>query len=313
MNLGQNIATLRKEFQLTQEELAEKCEVSRQAVTKWESGASEPAIEKLVLMSNIFGVRIDDLIKDNEVLLPKKTDKKGFSAMHEISDDGVYKKTNESIDNTDGMSYSLSNAISSILRLSYNKTLGWCHCDAIKDVLLRILYSIASERFIDNTGKIREMYLLCNTSKEDREVIFNFAELTFLENENNPAKDYIEGKCEIDEALDMIDSELNNRINIIESMVSDKEKSKSVIEYRKIFFACGNIEEIENYSDTYIKKVKDKLHQRISDISGETLVDRLLIFFGKEIEDAIDRKDETLLGEIFNDMWALEDYFWYKG
>ena len=38
MKLGQNIAIYRKEAGLTQEQLAEKCEVSRQAVTKWESG-----------------------------------------------------------------------------------------------------------------------------------------------------------------------------------------------------------------------------------------------------------------------------------
>lgn len=41
MSLGQNIAKLRKNMGMTQEQLAEKCDVSRQAVTKWESEVSQ--------------------------------------------------------------------------------------------------------------------------------------------------------------------------------------------------------------------------------------------------------------------------------
>lgn len=62
MKLGQNIAMYRKESGLTQEQLAEKCEVSRQAVTKWESGISEPSIAKLIRLSEIFSVSIDTLL-----------------------------------------------------------------------------------------------------------------------------------------------------------------------------------------------------------------------------------------------------------
>ena len=49
---------------LTQEKLAEKCDVSRQAVTKWESGESEPSIDKLIALSEIFDVSIDELVKN---------------------------------------------------------------------------------------------------------------------------------------------------------------------------------------------------------------------------------------------------------
>ena len=63
MKLGQNIAIYRKEAGLTQEQLAEKCEVSRQAVTKWESGISEPSLEKIICLSEIFSVSIDTLLK----------------------------------------------------------------------------------------------------------------------------------------------------------------------------------------------------------------------------------------------------------
>ena len=53
MKLGQNIAIYRKEAGLTQEQLAEKCEVSRQAVTKWEKRRSK--IKSCILPLYLYG------------------------------------------------------------------------------------------------------------------------------------------------------------------------------------------------------------------------------------------------------------------
>ena len=56
-----NLANLRKLHDMTQEELAEKINVSRQSIAKWESGDSVPDLEKCKLLSEIFGVSLDDL------------------------------------------------------------------------------------------------------------------------------------------------------------------------------------------------------------------------------------------------------------
>lgn len=56
-----NLVELRKLNQLTQEELAEKVGVTRQAVAKWESGESEPSLDKCKLLAEAFNVSIDDL------------------------------------------------------------------------------------------------------------------------------------------------------------------------------------------------------------------------------------------------------------
>lgn len=61
MKLGQKIAELRKKSGLSQETLAEKMNVSRQAVSKWESNQSIPDIEKIVDLSELFGVTTDYL------------------------------------------------------------------------------------------------------------------------------------------------------------------------------------------------------------------------------------------------------------
>lgn len=65
--LGKNIANLRKEKHMTQEELAIKLNLSRQAISKWESGITEPDVNTLMLLSEIFEVSIDELVKGKNV------------------------------------------------------------------------------------------------------------------------------------------------------------------------------------------------------------------------------------------------------
>lgn len=65
MNLGENLINLRKKENISQEELAEKLDVSRQAISKWESGNGYPEMEKIIKLSEIFNCSIDSLIKGN--------------------------------------------------------------------------------------------------------------------------------------------------------------------------------------------------------------------------------------------------------
>lgn len=62
--LSEKIYKLRKRSGLSQEQLAEQLNVSRQAISKWESGASVPESEKLIAISKYFGVSIDYLVSD---------------------------------------------------------------------------------------------------------------------------------------------------------------------------------------------------------------------------------------------------------
>ena len=64
MTLAEKIASLRKQKNWSQEELAEKLSVTRQAVSKWESAQSMPDLEKLIQLSEVFGVSTDHLLKD---------------------------------------------------------------------------------------------------------------------------------------------------------------------------------------------------------------------------------------------------------
>ena len=59
--LKDNLVQLRKLKQLTQEDVAEKVGVTRQAVAKWESGETVPDLERSRLLAEMFGVTLDDL------------------------------------------------------------------------------------------------------------------------------------------------------------------------------------------------------------------------------------------------------------
>ena len=62
MNLGENIYRFRAEKNLSQGDLADALDVSRQSVSKWENNAAVPELDKLIKMAQIFGITIDELI-----------------------------------------------------------------------------------------------------------------------------------------------------------------------------------------------------------------------------------------------------------
>ena len=72
MKLGEKISTLRRKQGLSQEELAVRLNVTRQAVSKWETGTSVPELETLVALAKIFGVTTDYLLSVEEV--PERTE-----------------------------------------------------------------------------------------------------------------------------------------------------------------------------------------------------------------------------------------------
>ena len=69
MILGEKIKSIRKSFGFTQEELAEKLNVSRQAIAKWEMEGGMPDTENLKALSKLFGVSIVSLL-DNDADMP---------------------------------------------------------------------------------------------------------------------------------------------------------------------------------------------------------------------------------------------------
>lgn len=67
MTFQEKLISLRKAKGLSQEELGAEIQVSRQTVSKWESGQSYPDFQRLVLLSDYFELTLDQLVKDVDV------------------------------------------------------------------------------------------------------------------------------------------------------------------------------------------------------------------------------------------------------
>ncbi len=74
MKIGNKLNQLRKLSGMTQEQLAEKIDVSRQTISKWESDSTSPDLESIVKISMIFHVSLDDLLKDEETRVTNRND-----------------------------------------------------------------------------------------------------------------------------------------------------------------------------------------------------------------------------------------------
>lgn len=71
MELNEKLCSLRKEKRMSQQELAEALNVSRQAVSRWETGVSVPSMENLLALSRAFGVSVNEFI-NGDALKPGK-------------------------------------------------------------------------------------------------------------------------------------------------------------------------------------------------------------------------------------------------
>ena len=70
MTVGEKIYKLRTERNLSQGELSELLDVSRQSVSKWENGAATPDLDKIIKLSEVFGITIDELVKSENISVP---------------------------------------------------------------------------------------------------------------------------------------------------------------------------------------------------------------------------------------------------
>ena len=146
MKLCDKLQKLRKENNITQEGLADKLNVSRQAVSKWESGTAYPDTEKLIAISKLFNISLDELINDNKLTDNKLGSKVNFKEIFNEAFDFISKTMN--------MFWAMKfiDKIKLILEMFFLviiiSFLGHITIDAIVNVLTRI-FSFMPHNFIN--------------------------------------------------------------------------------------------------------------------------------------------------------------------
>lgn len=87
MELGKQIKKYRNEMSLSQDELAEKIYVTRQTISNWENDKSYPDVNSLVLLSEVFGTSIDNLVKGDLEIMKEQVnieDRKEFEKLSKV-------------------------------------------------------------------------------------------------------------------------------------------------------------------------------------------------------------------------------------
>lgn len=92
MKFNEKLIKLRKAAGLSQEELGNRLDVARQTVSKWELGETTPEMDKLVELSNLFNVSMDEMAKETEIpeVIARELDHKKIDSVY--NDVGTAKK-----------------------------------------------------------------------------------------------------------------------------------------------------------------------------------------------------------------------------
>lgn len=132
MKLYEKLYELRRAAGLSQEELAEKLNVSRQAVSKWENGTTQPELAKLIELSRLYGVSVDELLSLEE------TEK----SAEETAEEAPAAPTEEKAPNRQTL---LRGVVAACLLLSLGLTLyNSCRVSQLEDELGSLRYQISS-------------------------------------------------------------------------------------------------------------------------------------------------------------------------
>lgn len=84
MNFSEKLQILRENKGLTQKALADKLNVSRQAVAKWESGQAYPDISNLIQISDLMSVTVDYLVRDQQCMMNVNSGATGKADLNEL-------------------------------------------------------------------------------------------------------------------------------------------------------------------------------------------------------------------------------------
>lgn len=125
--IGDNIKFYRKKNQLTQDDIAKECNVTRQAVSKWENGKTQPDIQTLTMLAGVLEVSEEDLIYG-----PTDAEKKTITKI----------KENTTVEKSIDIGATLGTALAVVLSYVKWKSIGWAILHGVLGWCYVIYYAI---------------------------------------------------------------------------------------------------------------------------------------------------------------------------
>lgn len=262
MLFSEKLKLLRKENNLTQEELSSKLNVSRQAITKWESGEGIPDIENLKQISILFNVSIDELVKED--LSMNIEIKKQFVYLQEIEIDHTkhfdinicklneinIKSNKEEKVKVEISSNELQN-INEFYKIKFDDLYNKLDIDIkgkseYKDITINLYLP---EKYIDEI-ELKSKIKSLNIFNLDLNKLEYDGELKYLNVNNSKGKIVLNAsKCDVEVSYDKLDGTLEiNSINSVSRIKIPKDtKYKTVLKgIKNEFVGSNSLEESDN-------------------------------------------------------------------
>lgn len=159
MSFNEKLQKLRKANGLSQEKLADLLDVTRQSVSKWESGTTYPEMDKLLAMCKIFKCSLDDLTNDD--IIEVKTDDKKKNSLYNMIDSILY-FINQTYQTCKVMTREeLARLIVKMGMVAIVLSLFYIPFDVIQNIFTQTLYSIHNEFIVSIGVSMIELLINC--------------------------------------------------------------------------------------------------------------------------------------------------------
>lgn len=258
MLFNEKLKMLRKESGFTQEGLAEKLNVSRQAITKWESGEGTPDIENLKLISNLFNTTIDDLVKEEKAVNIDAINQFKYSEELEINHTkhfdinlGKFEELNLIPNEEEKVKVELLSSeyenISEFFKIKFDNLYNKLDIDIKNSKMLNniILNIYLPEKYIEDIELNTKIKTLNISDLQIQKLEFD-GELKYINIKNSKGKVVLNTtRCDIEADYDKLDGELE--VNIINStarvQIPKGSVYKTVLKGKKNKFIAENVSE----------------------------------------------------------------------
>ena len=258
MLFNEKLKMLRKESGFTQEGLAEKLNVSRQAITKWETGEGTPDIENLKLISNLFNTTIDDLVKEDKDVNIDKINQFKYSEELEINHTkhfdinlGKFEELNLLPTEEEKVKVELLSSkyenINELFKIKFDELYNKLDIDIKNSKIIDniILNIYLPEKYIEDIELNTKIKTLNISNIEISKLEFD-GELKYINVKNSKGKVVLNTtRCDIEADYDKLDGELE--VNIINStarvQIPKGSKYKTILKGKKNQFINENVSE----------------------------------------------------------------------
>ncbi|MBR0491862.1 MAG: helix-turn-helix transcriptional regulator [Clostridia bacterium] len=258
MLFNEKLKMLRKESGFTQEGLAEKLNVSRQAITKWETGEGTPDIENLKLISNLFNTTIDDLVKEEKDVNIDAINQFKYSEELEINHTkhfdinlGKFEEVNILPTEEEKVKVELLSSkyenINELFKIKFDELYNKLDIDIKNSKIIDniILNIYLPEKYIEDIELNTKIKTLNISDIEISKLEFD-GELKYINVKNSKGKVVLNTtRCDIEADYDKLDGELE--VNIVNStarvQIPKGSKYKTILKGKKNQFINENVSE----------------------------------------------------------------------